>query len=224
MSLTDYWRILRRRGWIIVLVALLTAVSAYVFSTLQTPVYKSTAYIGVVPARPDFGLTQSAKSLLRLYVFWMQSHNNAQKVIDELQLDLTPEALLSQASIASDDSRFVIQLDVKNPNGEEANRIAQYWAELFVQWRESQNAEARREDRVSAFIQDPPRYSLFRPQKRINTLAGGILGLLLGGVIVFVLEYLESGIIRSPQELERALPKVSVVGAIPRLEASRRKG
>lgn len=219
MSITEYLHILRRRGWILVLMAVLTAISALVFSMVQTPVYKSTIYLGVQPARPDLGLTQSAKSLLRLYTSWMSTRTNAQKVIDTLQLDRTPESLLGDVTIASDDSRFVVQIDVKNQNGDLANNIAQKWADLFVQWRQDQNQQQRREDRVDAFILDPPIYQLYKPKKSVNTLAGGILGFLLGGVIIFVLEYFESGVIRSPQDIERAL-SLSVLGAIPVAETA----
>jgi len=220
MALTDYVRVLRRRGWIIALLAALTAVSAFVFSAVQTPVYKSTIYVGVLPARPDLGLTQSAKTLLRLYVSVINTETFAQKVIDAKQLDRTAADLLGDVTIASDDSRFVIQIDVEDPDPAEANDVAQKWAGFFIQWRDDQNAVARREDRVEAFVLDPPRPALYRPQNTINTLAGAILGALLGGVIVFVLEYIESGIIRSPQDIDRMLA-LPVLGAIPLAETVR---
>jgi capsular polysaccharide biosynthesis protein len=222
MSLIEYVRLLYRRGWIILLTALLTAASALVFSYLQAPVYKSTVSVLVQPVRPDLGLTTSAKTLLRSYVTWINTRTNAQKVIDTLQLDRTSESLLGDVTISSDDSRFVVQIDVKNASGDLANDVAQKWADLFVQWRNDQNAIARREDQVTAAVLDPPRYDLYSPKKTINTLAGGILGLLLGGVIVFGLEYFESGVLRAPQDVERALG-LSVLGAIPAGEAARRK-
>ena len=42
MQLQDYARVLLKRGWIIILLAILAAGSAYVFSKLQTPIYRST--------------------------------------------------------------------------------------------------------------------------------------------------------------------------------------
>ena len=216
MPLGEYFRILRQRGWILILLALLTAASAFVFSKLQTPVYKSTVQLLVEPARTDFGLTQSAKILLRSYVAWMDTNNNAQRVIDVLQLDLLPQALRSRVTIASDESRFVIQIDVEDENGDQANNVAQKWADLFVQWRQGRNQEQRKEDRVEALILDPPRYSLDSPQTTINVLAGAILGLLLGGVCVFALEYLEAAVVRNPQDVERFL-NLEVLGAIPPL-------
>jgi len=214
MSLIEYIRILRRWGWILALMALLTAGSAYVFSKVQTPIYRSRVEVGIEPARPDLGLTQSAKTLLRYYVSVINTDRYAQKVIDELQLDRTAESLLGDVTIASDDSRFVIQIDVKNTNGDVANDIARVWAEEFISWRDAQNALVRREDTVGAVILDAPKYILFRPNTRANTLAGGILGLLLGGVIVFVLEYVQSGILRSREDVERML-SLPVLGAIP---------
>ena len=223
MSFADYFRILRRRGWILILTALLTAASAYVFSAVQTPIYKSTVYVGVQASRADWGLTQSAKSLLRFYVSVIRTETYAQKVISLKEMDRTASDLLGDVTIASDESRFVIQIDVDDPNPAEANDIAQKWADFFVQWRNDENAQVRREDQVKAFVLDPPRPALDRPQKSVNTLAGGILGLLLGGVIVFVLEYVESNVIRSPQDIERALG-LSALGVIPALAAGRRKG
>jgi len=222
MPLTEYFRILLRRGWILLLMAALTAAAAFVFSKLQTPVYQSTIYILVQPARTDFGLTQSAKILLRSYVAWMDTDNRAADVIDAIQLDTVPEALRGNVTIASDDSRFVIQIDIENENGDLANDIAKKWAELFVQWRNDENQKQRKEDRVDAVILDEPRYVLDRPKAGINTVAGGVLGLLLGSVIVFVLEYLESAVIRSAADVERQF-NLPVLGAIPATESARRK-
>jgi len=223
MPLVEYVRILQRRGWIMVLLMILTAASAYVFSVVQTPVYKSTAFVLVQPARPDFGLTSSAKNLLRSYVAWMTTRTNAQRVITELQIDRDADSLLGEVTIASDDSRFVVQIDVLNGNGDLANDVARTWANLFVQWRQSENEKLRREDRVDAVLLDTPQYGLYRPNKQINTAAGAILGLLLGGVVIFVLEYLEAGIIRSTQDVERALT-MPVLGAIPVGESATRQG
>lgn len=222
MTLLDLLSVLRRRGWIVLLAAALTAASAYVFSRLQTPVYEATVRILVQPARPDLGLTQSAKTVLRSYVEWMKTRQNAQRVIDQLQLDRLPEALLGDVTIASEDENFIIQVDVRDQDVGTAGRVAYLWAELFVSWRDAENAVLRNEDKVSGVILDQPATSLYWPQTLVNTLAGGLLGGLLGGGVLFVLEYLEANIIRSRQDAERALG-LSVLGVVPALELTRRK-
>lgn len=197
--------------------AVLAAAATFGFSTImeeRAPVYKSTIRILVEPQRTDFGQAQAAKTLLRSYVAWMDSRYRAAEVIDRLDLDMVPDQLMGDVEIASDDSRLVIQIDVENPNGELANQIAKEWATLFIEYRNERNAEARREDRIDAQIIDDPVFSLDRPNVKINTAAGGILGLLIGMAIVFVLEYLEAGVIRSPEDVDRFL-SMPMLGAIP---------
>ena len=214
MPITEYFHILRRRGWIIILLAVLAAGSAYVFSRVQTKVYRATIVVLIKPSRSDLGLTQSAKTLLRSYVAWLNTRDNAQQVIDTLHLDQTPEALKGNVNIASDDSQFTIQIDVKDQNQKTAGEVAFQWADLLRKWRESENTNAQRQDWVSAEVLDTPLVSLYTPQTRVNVLAGAILGMLLGGILIFAMEYSEAGILRSPQDVERGL-SLSVIGAIP---------
>lgn len=64
---------------------------------------------------------------------------------------------------------------------------------------------------------DVPRVGLDRPRTVLNTLAGAVLGALLGMVIIFILEYLESAIVRRREDVERAL-SLPVLASIPDLD------
>lgn len=220
MPLGEYFRILRRRGWIIVLLAILTAASALVFSTVQNPVYRATVNVLVQPARTDFGLAQSAKLLLDSYVAFLDTDNSAAAIIQDLQLDMLPEALRADVSIAAEAQRFLITIQVDNENGDAANDIARKWAELLVQWRNDENQKQRREDRVTALLLDAPRYVLDHPRRGLNTAAGGVLGILLGGLLIFFLEYWDAGILRTRADVERQL-NLAVLGAIPSSSSAR---
>lgn len=221
MPLGEYFRILRRRGWIIVLLAILTAASALVFSTVQNPVYRATVNVLVQPARTDFGLAQSAKLLLDSYVAFLDTDNSAAAIIQDLQLDMLPEALRADVSIAAEAQRFLITIAVDNENGDAANDVARKWAELLVQWRNDENQKQRREDRVTALLLDAPRYVLDHPRRGLNTAAGGVLGILLGGLLIFFLEYWDAGILRTRADVERQL-NLPVLGAIPTVSSSAR--
>ncbi len=214
MELRDYLRILRKRWWIISLVTLLTAVAAFGFSRLQTPVYKSTIQLSVWPARIDNGAQLAAKSLLRAFAVYVNSNTFADKVKDALQLDMLAEDLNDKVTIASIDEDFLIQIEVLDPDPKIANDIAWTWATRIVEWRNQENQLQRKEDRVEARIVQEPTAGRFRPQTTLNTIAGGILGLMLGGLIVFVLEWIESGVLRTPEDVERAMG-MAVLGAIP---------
>jgi capsular polysaccharide biosynthesis protein len=214
MELADYIRVLRKRWWIVVAAVVMTAGSALGFGQLQKPEYTSTVEIIIEPARPDLGLTQSTKWLLRTYMTVADSNKWAQQVINDLQLSMTDQDLRGNVHFAALDDRMVIQIEVEDYDGDQANRIAQAWADRFVQWRNEQNAEQRKEDRVFAELRDPPTYNQSWPPRRSILLsAGAVFGLVIAGVVIFFLEWLETGIIRTPQDLQQI--DLAVVGTIP---------
>jgi capsular polysaccharide biosynthesis protein len=221
MQLQTYLRILLRRGWIMLLLAALAAVAAFGFSLIiqqRMPLYKSTVEIQVRPARTDFGQAQAAKQLLGSYEAWLDSSYRARDVIDRLELDMLPRELLSDVRIASDVNQLLIKIEVENPDGDLANDIAREWASVFLLWRNEQNQMVRMEDRIDAEVLDDPIYAIERPKKLINTVAGAIMGFLIGLAVVLVLEYIESGIIRSAEDVDRFLG-MPVLGAIPSAES-----
>ncbi len=214
MELSDYLRIIRRRGWLILLLALLTALAAFGFSRNQPQVFESNLKLLVRPSRTDFGQAQAAKSLLRGLESWMISSYRAADVIDILGLDRKPGDLLGDLQVASDDSRFIIQVNVKNSDPNIANDIARTWGDLLIQWQNDNNDTLRKEDRIYVEFIDDPVAGLSSPQTKINTLAGAVFGGLLGIVAIFLLEWLESGVLRRPTDIEKYL-EIPVVGTIP---------
>ncbi|MEJ2747274.1 MAG: Wzz/FepE/Etk N-terminal domain-containing protein [Anaerolineae bacterium] len=214
MELSDYLRILRQRGWVIILVALLTAAATFGFSKIQTPVYESTLRMLVRPSRTDFGQSQAAKELLASYVAWLNSRYRAQDVIDTLKLDMEAGALLGDVKVAAENNSFVIQLAVENSDPNLANDIARTWGEQLIQWQTAENDKNRQEDRITIEFIDDPQAALARPKWKINTAAGAVFGALLGVIIIFVLEWIESGIVRRSEDVERFLD-IPVIGSIP---------
>jgi capsular polysaccharide biosynthesis protein len=215
VELTQYFRILQKRWWIIIVAVVVTAVSAFLFSRLQTPEYQSTVEVVIQPARPDLGLTQSAKTLLRSYMTIADSNRWAFQVIDRLRLDMTPEQLRGNAFFAAEDDRMVIRIEIEDTDGEQANRIAREWATLLVEWRDSENQLQRKEDRVYAELRDEPTYSQAWPPRTLIVLAAGtVFGLLIAAVVIFFLEWIESGIVRTPHDVEQWIG-VTVLGTVP---------
>jgi capsular polysaccharide biosynthesis protein len=214
MEINDYLRILRQRGWIILLMMLLTAVAAFGFSRMQTEIYKSTLKLLVLPSRTDFGQAQAARELLRSYEQWLNSGIRAQAVIQEMQLDQTPQELLADMRVASDNASFVITLTFENSNPDLANDVARVWGDQLIQWQNQNNERLRQEDRITIERLDNPQVALERPKTRINTAAGAVFGILLGIFIIFTLEWVESGVVRRSEDVERYLA-VPVIGTIP---------
>jgi capsular polysaccharide biosynthesis protein len=214
VQLSDYLRILRRRGWIILLLAVLTALAAFGFSKMQTNVYKSTLNLLVRPSRTDFGQSQAAKELLKTYEAWLYSSYRAQAVIDELQLDMTAQELLGDVEVASDNFSFMVSLAVENTDPDLANDIARTWGNQLIQWQQQENDKNRQEDRITIEFRDDPQVALDRPNTRINTLAAFVFGALMGVILIFVLEWLESGVLQRSEDVERYL-EIPVISSIP---------
>ncbi len=203
-----------RRGWIILLAMVLTAGSAYAFSKLQTPIYRSTQKILIKPARPDFGLTQTLKQLVTSWATRMDTDLRAKEAIDALNLDMTPEQLHRMVTVTPDLNQLQLNVDADMSNGDTANRVAQVYGQKFIEWRNQENQPLRLEDRINAELLDSPRYGQFRPNTAINVAAGALLGLLVGGVVVFVLEFMDSNIVRRANDVERYL-QLPVLGTLP---------
>jgi capsular polysaccharide biosynthesis protein len=215
MSLVDYLRILVRRGWIMLLLALIASGSAYLLTRAQPPVYRGTQSVIMLPSRIDLGLSAANRDTLEVYVNYLNSSFRAQNVIDQLQLDNLAAELQSRVNVVADSLRLTIQIEVDAPTEQLAKDIAAAYGQRLVDYRNELNQAARREDRVDAQLQDVPRASQIAPRPSLYAAAGGVLGLLIGGVIVFMLEFLESSVVRRREDVERwlDLPVLTTVPA-----------
>jgi len=215
VQLREYLRLLTKRAWLIILVMILAAGAAFGFSKLLKPVYRSTIYLNVYPARLDWGLQQSIQNLMRNYAGVIGSRDVAAEVNDRLQLDITPDQLREKLTISSIESDFLLEIDADDYDPLIARDIAQTTAEVFVENIKVRMLEQDQRDRVDVSIRDSalPGY-LHKPKVKINTLAGALFGLVAGILLVYVLEWLETDVIRSAEDIERHT-KLVILGAIP---------
>jgi capsular polysaccharide biosynthesis protein len=215
VELREYWEIARKRGWIIVLVAVIAAGAALGVSLLMSETYKATIQLSANPARADWGLNQATQDLLRNYVLNIQTHRMTQKAIDRAQLDMSTYDFLANLDVSADSSNLSITIQAESHDPEEARLMAQTLADVFVDERRDWNSEQDKSDRIYVEkvddIRDVP---LASPKKALNMAAGAVFGAIVGGIIVFFLEWLQSDILRSIADVEKAVG-VTVLGAIP---------
>ena len=204
MQLRQYIRILTKRGWIIILAAFVTSAAALVFSLVQAPIYRSTIFLNVWPARLDWSLQQTSKGLMRNYALTIGSRQAATEVVNRLELDITPDQLQEQLTVDPIEEDFLIQIDADDYDPLIARDIAQTTAEVFVERMDVHMLDQDKRERLNIHIRD---YALpgtlHKPKPKINALAGAVFGVIIGGLIVFLLEWLEADIIRSPEDMER---------------------
>lgn len=215
MTIQEYLHIIRRRGWIIVIATLLTAIAAFAVSFVQEDMYRATVYVSTVPARPDWGLGNTAKDLMRNFAANIQTPEIAQRVIDRAQLDQNPYDFLGNVNVAADSSDFTIRIEARARDGEVAKLMALTLADEFVDERTAYYAQQDKSDRIEVKIRSRAiSYEQIQPKPIINAIAGAVLGFLFGLAIVLVLTWMEADLLRTPSAVERTLG-VPVLGAIP---------
>jgi capsular polysaccharide biosynthesis protein len=223
MEINDYLRILRKRGWIILVVAFIAAASAYGFSKLQTPVYNANVKLSVVPARAtDWGSSNSLKDLLRNYAETIRTHTTAAKAIDRAQLDMDTTTFLGKLFVNPDSSTFTLELEARDRDPKVAMGMVDTVAKVFIEDRDQWNQRQDKRDRIEVRMLDSVYnlgYEQYSPKTKVNTLAGGLFGVLVGVLVIFFLEWLEMDVIRSSDDIERVIDVV-VLGAIPPAPAS----
>ena len=215
MEFREYWNIVWKRGWIVVLVAVVAAVAALGVSLLMSETYQATIQLSVNPARADWGLSQATKDLLRNYVLNIKSHRMTQKAIDRAQLDMSTYDFLADLDVSEDAANLSITLQAESSDPEQARLMAQTLADVFVEERREWNSEQDKSDRIYVEkvddIRDVP---LTSPKKTFNMAAAAVFGIIVGGIIVFFLEWLQSETLRTVSDVEKVVG-VTVLGAIP---------
>lgn len=214
MQIKDYWKVVSKRWWIFVLVALVASATAYTYSKLQEPIFRSSAKLYVTPRRPDYGVTLFVQNLIRQYSQQLQSDRFLNAVSEQLKLDLPATALRKKIHTSGTVDNLAVEVQVDDPDPGRAQAIAKALAAEFLRDHQSRMAEVEKADKVDVYMYDDPKPGeLNWPMTRTNVLAAGILGLLLGGIIAFSLEYFDDTI-KTSEDVERYV-SLPVVGSIP---------
>ncbi len=214
MESTRSLHLLRRNAWLLLASALVAFALAIAVGLTQTEVYRASAVLQVSPARIDWGLTQAAEKMLRQFALQVDTTERLLSAIDRLELDVPPERLEDAVTVASLKDQFLIQIDVDHPDPVAARDLANTLAEEYVVSHASRSLELDRRDRVDIRILElAPAATLQWPQLPTLAGAGAVLGLALGGILVFASEQLSRGRLRTP-EAAGAIG-AAVLGTIP---------
>lgn len=237
-----YVGVLLSRWWLILLGPLVAGIVAWVYSERQTPIYEAATTIQVQEGQGTSGITslgdiQTSRSLAVTYKELIKTRPVMQGVIDEMKLDMSPNALEGKISVTLISGTELLRIQVNDSDPEQAALIADTVAQIFKQQtEESRLADIARLQRIAvgqgvSNVQDfvtaqlnalgsilvvetaeaPP--APISPNKRLNVLLAVVLGLIFAGLLAFVLEYLQDTV-QTPDRVERRFGLVSL-GAVP---------
>ena len=222
ISLKDLFATLKKRALLILTITVLAVLVSGVTSFfLLTPIYQSSTQL-LVNQSKDEGTTyntaeiQANLQFIETYNVIMKSPAILDKVIDELELDMSPSALANKITVASEQNSQVVKVSVTDENPEMAAKIANTVAGTF----QKEIVEIMNVDNVSilAKAEVSDHASPIKPQPLMNIAIALVVGLMLGVGIAFLLEYLDNTM-KTEQDIERILG-VPVIGVIGQIDAS----
>ncbi len=211
----EYSGVIRRYGWILIVSVLLAGSLSYGISFFQEEMYRATVQVSTVPARPDWGLGNTAKDLMRNFALNLRTFEMAQRAITRAQLDMHPDEFLGLVDVAPDSTTFTIDIEARSRDKLVAKDMALALADEFVDERTAYYAQQDKRDRIEVkIVSRTIEASRYQPQPLLNAVAGSVLGLLLGIGLILLLTGMESDYLRTPESIERTLA-LSVLGSIP---------
>jgi capsular polysaccharide biosynthesis protein len=202
INLKELFLVIKRRLWIISAVTLLAIVLGIILNNTTTvPLYQASSRIII-------GADEETRKTLQVIV---KDSIILDKVVKELNLNTSSEALAGQISVASIDASQVVGIGVIDPNPIQAAKIADTTAEIFK--KEVPLIVGQDYVRLlsKAKVKDVP----INPKNNNKIIIAIIAGLVISIGLAFLLESLDDRI-RSEKEIESILG-VQVLGRVPRM-------
>ena len=194
-------------------------VAAYLSFYILSPVYQAQTQILVNQKNDNEEMYTRSQidtelQLINTYNDLITSPIVLSKVIEELQLDATPEQLAYQISLYSRNNSKVLYIEVLDSDPERAVNIANTTAEVFKE--EVPHLMNIDNINIISLAKFNENASPVSPNKQLNLVIGAIVGFTLGMGIVFLREILDTTI-KDEKDVEDILgiPIMGIVGSIP---------
>ena len=216
ISLRELFQTLKKRFWLIAIIAVFaTAVSGIVSYFVLTPVYQASTQLLVNQSKSDQPVfntneIQTNLQLINTYNVIIKSPAILNLVKEDLDLDMSTEALNGKITVGSEQNSQVVLITVQDPDAFMAADIANTVASVFQ--REISNI--MNVDNVSILAKSEVKENPapIKPQPTLNMAIALVVGLMLGVGLAFLLEYLDNTI-KGEQDIEKLL-ELPVLGAI----------
>jgi capsular polysaccharide biosynthesis protein len=222
IELREYFQILRKRIWIIVLITSIATITSGIISYFViTPIYESSTQLLVNKSQtkdqivvPDMNDIQSSLKLVDTYNVIINSPRILDKTISDMGLKLTTAQLSAKIKVSAVQNSQVMSITVDDPDPKMAVAIANGIAQTFTQEikgiMQVDNVQILAEAKMSDTA------TPIKPKKLLNIIIAFVVGLMTSVGIAFLLEYLDNTI-KTEQDVERILG-LSVLGGIAQID------
>lgn len=222
IDLRELFYVLLGKIWIIILVtALGLGISAGYTLAFVQPIYSSTSMLYVMTKSTSItSLTdlQVGSSLTQDYQVFIQSRPVVDKVIEELELDMTYEQFVANVSVENPSNTRFIYITVNHTDAYMAKTIVDKLTDISAE-RMGTIMETEKPN-VADYGHIPEHQT--SPNVTKNSLLGAVLGFVLSVGVILVL-HLMNDAINTTEDVERYLG-MNTLGLIPLEEGASKKG
>ena len=194
--LADVLQVIRKRLWVIALIAIMFGGLAMGYSLVQTPVYEASVKLLVAKqpgAAPDEGLSSEVQGLQQLtltVIELIDSHPVAAAVVRELDLQTTSGDLLQNLSVEQVNATSVVEVSYQDPSPQRAQRVVNAIGEE-VSKRSYEGGFVSQNIIVSVWEKPTLPRDPVSPDLTRNIGVGLFVGVMLGVGVAFLLEYFQ---------------------------------
>ncbi|MGE7693574.1 YveK family protein [Lysinibacillus sp. NPDC094177] len=220
LTLQDILTTIRKRWFLVLSCTVIASAAAVIISYyLLTPIYQAETQILVNQKRSNIEQYQWAQNnetdlrLINTYNVIIKSPVILSKVIEKLELDKTSDSLAEQITVSSANNSQVVNIIVMDKQASKAVKISNTLADVFKKeipiLMNVDNIEILS---VANLIDNP---KPVKPNKLLNIISATVGGLMVGIILAFLLEFLDTRF-KSEQEIEEILnlPIIGLVGVI----------
>lgn len=214
---------LKQYLWVIILVTLITGIAGYVYSSFFiTPKYESSVTMIVNTIHDDSKSVtndniNSAKNLVPTYSIILKSNSVLNKVIDNLNLDMSYDELAHSIRVSSVDNTQVMKIAVTLPNkqltADIAENIAIVSPDIIVDTVEAGSCKVISEVKT--------KYGPVSPNIKKNTTLSAILGFSAVAAIIILYTIFKEKKIVDENDIRTYLD-LPVLGVIPEVEGGKK--
>ncbi|WP_026679385.1 YveK family protein [Fictibacillus gelatini] len=224
ISLKDiYYTLKKRLNIIILLTVIAVAVSGVVSYFVLTPTYETSTQILVnqhqEKGQIDYNQVQTNVQMVNTYSTIIKSPTIMEKVIEQLHSKSTVDELNNQVTVNSEQNNQVFTVTVQDKDPAQAVKIANTIADVF----QKEIPKIMKIDNVTilskAVVKDD--MAPVKPKPLLNMAIAGVVGLMVGVGLAFLLEYLDNTL-KTEQDIENVL-ELPVLGTIPKMKAADEK-
>lgn len=223
IDLKELFYIVRLRWWIVAVIFIISVTASAVISfCFLDPVYKAetSLFLGKESnsiGSINLGDLQVNNQLVGDYQQMIKTRTIAENVIKELNLDMKVSTFQDRISVSTVKDSRLFKIGFESTDPVLAQKVVDTLAKEIIIMAEDIIEVKNIQVIDVAKVPETP----IKPNKKMNVAIAGILGIMLGLGVVFLIEYLDHTI-KTEKDVERYLG-LNIIGEIPKFQGEERQ-